>query len=193
MVLSPSLTGAYTLDRLWSMREKNCAFFGGGLFFVDSVDFVDFVVDFVDIKLRMEQAMTLLSGVSTWQHPLRPSVAANIAARAAANRCTLPPVEQFRNISVATNNSVSCKSYCGGMSNVTLCTVTGGTHAWLAMPHSVVQPALGLDALHLTCSPTSTRQCTMLRYWGCWHLPTCRKWKLCCAEDVGIPTCLEWI
>lgn len=41
------------------------------------------------------------------------------------------PTTTFQNRSNATNNSVLCQNYCGGgSSNVTLCTVVGGTHAW---------------------------------------------------------------
>jgi polyhydroxybutyrate depolymerase len=40
------------------------------------------------------------------------------------------PAVSFSNRSAATNHSVSCASYGGGMTNVTQCTITGGTHAW---------------------------------------------------------------
>ena len=42
---------------------------------------------------------------------------------------SIMPVTTFENKSTVTNNSVLCQNY-GEDFNVTLCTVTGGTHAW---------------------------------------------------------------
>jgi polyhydroxybutyrate depolymerase len=46
----------------------------------------------------------------------------------------LTNITTFQNRSTATNSSVQCVQFCGGsgdqMSNVTLCTIQGGTHAW---------------------------------------------------------------
>jgi polyhydroxybutyrate depolymerase len=46
------------------------------------------------------------------------------------NGCSAAPKLSFSNTSSSTHNNVTCTSGCGGMSNVTLCVINGGTHAW---------------------------------------------------------------
>lgn len=59
-----------------------------------------------------------------------PSVQASAKDWAKRNGCAGGHTTSFANTSTTTNNTVRCESLCGGSANVTLCTVTGGTHAW---------------------------------------------------------------
>jgi len=60
------------------------------------------------------------------------SVNASIASWAARAGCHDAPTPSFSNVTASGNVSVSCHSYCGGLRNVTLCTIVNGTHAWPA-------------------------------------------------------------